>query len=164
MHQNAWVYNGGDCIWAALVNELVDGVESTYDKEEFRAHLNDIDLWRLRLRSRFTTFFTLVFVVTVIVLVVLFVDGTLAMPSDKADFDNATAWSEANNVTLLWDQFAVGATSFTAIAGLLAWSHVKAKAAWTALATPVTKQFFGDAAAAEDPHFTAELGMMGRVK
>ena len=157
------MYSGGDCIWAALVNELVDGVESTYGEEEFRAHLNNIDLWRLRLRSRVTNICMLVFVVTVIVLVVLFVDGTLAMPSE-ADFDNATAWSEANNVTAWWEEFAVGATSFTAIAGFLAWSHVKAKAAWTALASPVTKQFFGNAAAAEDPHFTAELGMMGRVK
>ena len=163
MHQNAWVYNGGDCIWAALVNELVNGVESTYGKEEFRAHLNDIDLWRLNLRSRVTYVCTLVFVVATIVLVALFVEGTLALPSE-ADYDNATAWSEANDTTAWWEELAVGATSFTAIAGFLAWSRAKAKAAWTALATPVTQQFFGNAAAAEDPHFTAELGMMGRVK
>lgn len=42
------VYNGGDSIWAALVNHLIDGITSISQPHEFQAHMNDVDLWLLK--------------------------------------------------------------------------------------------------------------------
>ena len=36
LEYNAWVFNGGDVIWAALINQLIDGVEGVHGKREFR--------------------------------------------------------------------------------------------------------------------------------
>ena len=147
-HQNAWVYNGGDCIWAALVNNLVDGVESTYGKEKFRAHLSGVDLWWLKWCSWWLRLFRRVFAIAIITLVVLFIEGTLQVPSEE----EFTEW---------WEEIALGGTSVGAVLAFLTWAHVKAQAVWKALETPVSQQFFS---AGDDPHFAAELGMMGRVK
>ena len=143
-HQNAWVYNGGDCIWAALVNRLVGGVEGTYGKKKFRAHLSGVDLWWQTWRSWLTKLVGCVFIIAMIVLVTLLAVGTLAVPTQE----QAEDW---------WAAFAAGAASV----GAVAWNYTKVQTVWKSLEIPVGKQFFS---AGDDPHFTAELGMMGRVK
>lgn len=62
------MYNGGDSIWAALVNRLIDGITSISDPQEFQAHMNDVDLWLLKKRR---TVFYVIAAATFLALVVL---------------------------------------------------------------------------------------------
>ena len=132
-------------MWAALVNKLVDGVETTYGKIQFRAHLGGVDLWRQTWRSRLTNLLGCVFVIAMIVLVTLFAAGTLAVPTQE----QAEDW---------WTAYAAVAASV----GAVAWNYLKVQKVWKSLEIPVSKRFFSRTAA--DAHFTAELGLMGKVQ
>lgn len=52
LDQTEQVYNGGDSIWAALVNRLIDGITSISKPQEFQAHMNDVDLWLLQTKRK----------------------------------------------------------------------------------------------------------------
>ena len=96
-----------------------------------------------------TKLFGCVFVIAMIVLVTLFAVGTLAVPTQK----QAENW---------WAAIALGATTVGGVGGFLAWSYSKAQKVWKSLEIPVSKRFFSRTAA--DAHFTAELGLMGKVE
>ena len=75
--QDAWVLDGSDSTWAALVNKLVDGVEAAHGHAEFRTHVSGVDLWQLRWQRRVLLFALPAVAATVLVVLLLVNDGSL---------------------------------------------------------------------------------------
>ena len=135
--QNAWVYNGSDNLWPALINQLVTGVEATYGHAEFRAHMAGVDLWQLKWKWRALWVLGLLLIaVVMLVVVVLLNEGSLA--GWVAPFKTAKGLAA---LVVTWTAL------FTAF--LFWWRNL------TTLRTMLGKP--------KSAHF-AETGMMGAVK
>ena len=159
--QNAWVYNGSDNMWPALINQLVTGVEATYGHAEFRAHMAGVDLWQLKWKSRALRVLGLLLVAVAVLVVVELLHQAC---HDDAKNETYTAWCDKDETNENEGSLAGWVAPFKTAEGLVAligtWATLSTAFLfwWRNLAS--LRTMLGKPKSA---HF-AETGMMGAVK